>query len=81
MATNANGLPAKAQPSPKGDAATPKLNNDVEMGDLPSGKEDEPDIMQLARVGDVAAMKKLLETTDLDATFSDEEGITPLHVC
>ncbi len=40
----------------------------------------EDDIMQLARLGDVPAMEKLFESGDYDATYVDDEGITPLHV-
>lgn len=40
----------------------------------------EPDIMQLARVGNVAAMQALFDKGEVDATFHDNEGITPLHV-
>jgi hypothetical protein len=75
------GARAPAQPSPKADAAAPKLDSaDVEMGTLPSG--DVPvDIMHLARVGDVASMEKLFtESPEYDATYADHEGITPLHV-
>jgi len=36
--------------------------------------------MQVARVGDIAAMEKLFESGEFDATYADEEGITPLHV-
>jgi len=69
-----------AQPASKADAATPRLNNEMEMGDLPGDKPAESDIMHMARTGDVAGMEKLLESTELDATYSDDEGITPLHV-
>lgn len=40
----------------------------------------EDDIMQFARLGDVSAMEKLFESGDFDATYADDEGITPLHV-
>lgn len=40
----------------------------------------EDDIMQFARIGDVPAMEKLFESGDYDATYTDGEGITPLHV-
>ncbi|RYP43256.1 hypothetical protein DL770_011769 [Monosporascus sp. CRB-9-2] len=75
-----NGAPI--QPSSKGSAAAPKLNSeDMEMGRLPTSDEPspEPDVMQLARVGDIPAMKKLFEVGDLDATYTDNDGITPLH--
>jgi hypothetical protein len=72
---------APAQPSSKSAAAAPKLSNEVELGHLPGdGTAPELDIMQLARIGDVAAMEKLFELGDYDATYSDDEGITPLHV-
>ncbi len=68
-----------AQPSSKSGAAAPKLNNEVEMGELQT--EAAPvDIMQIARVGDIPAMEKLFEKGEYDATYTDDEGITPLHV-
>lgn len=51
---------------------------------MPTDGEEQPrndDVMQLARLGDVPAMEKLFETGGFDATYTDEEGITPLHVC
>jgi ankyrin repeat protein len=69
---------APAQPSSKSSTAAPQLNNEMEMGALP-GDNAKPDIMQIARVGDIAAMEKLFETGDYDATYTDDEGITPLH--
>lgn len=49
------------------------------MGDLP-GDAAQDDIMQIARVGDIPAMEKLFESSEFDATYTDGEGITPLHV-
>ncbi|SPQ22648.1 82e28baf-4358-417c-8333-ed5587fc7e66 [Thermothielavioides terrestris] len=72
----ANGAPS--QPPSKSETATPKLNNEVELGQLP-GDPPQNDIMQLARIGDIAAMEKLFESGEYDATYSDDEGITPLH--
>ncbi|KAL2123459.1 hypothetical protein VTJ04DRAFT_3914 [Mycothermus thermophilus] len=72
----ANGAPA--QPPSKSDTATPKLNNEVELGSLPSDPAQN-DIMQMARIGDIAGMEKLFESGEYDATYSDDEGITPLH--
>ena len=40
----------------------------------------ERDIMQLARLGEIRAIQKLFDNGDYDATYKDEEGITPLHV-
>ncbi|KAK4201901.1 putative palmitoyltransferase [Triangularia verruculosa] len=77
-APSANGAPA--QPPSKSDTATPKLNNEVELGNLPGdGEPAQADIMQMARTGDIAGMEKLFETGDYDATYTDDEGITPLH--
>ncbi|KAI1497545.1 hypothetical protein F5X99DRAFT_362195 [Biscogniauxia marginata] len=79
---NGTSAGAPIQPSSKGNAATPKLNSqDMEMGNLPGGDTSpaEPDIMQLARLGDIPGMEKLFESSDYDATYADDEGITPLH--
>jgi palmitoyltransferase ZDHHC13/17 len=71
---------APIQPPNKSGAATAKLNSeDMEMGNM-SGADSTEDIMQLARVGNVPAMEKLFEKGEFDATYTDDEGITPLHV-
>jgi palmitoyltransferase ZDHHC13/17 len=74
---------APTQPGSKADASAPQLSTDsVEMGSL-SAKDAPPpenDVMQMARVGNIAAMEKLFEAGDVDATYTDDEGITPLHV-
>jgi palmitoyltransferase len=80
-----NGMSAgpPTQPAAKGGVATPKLNSqDMEMGNISGGDASptQPDIMQLARVGDIAGMEKLFESSEYDATYTDGEGITPLHV-
>lgn len=77
---SAGGMPK--QPASKATAAAPKVNaEDVEMGSMPGNTPpSEPEIMQIARVGDIPAMEKLFEQSDYDATFTDDEGITPLHV-
>lgn len=41
----------------------------------------ELDIMQLARLGEIAAIKELFDSGKYDISHRDEEGITPLHVC
>lgn len=79
----------------KSAAAAPKLNNAMEMGTWTAADgqgqpgsnaapaapvNPQPDIMQLARVGDIVGMEKLFESGEFDATYSDDEGITPLHV-
>ena len=73
-----SGHAAPSQPPMKSGTATPKLNSEVELGSLPS--EEQKDIMQMARTGDIAGMEKLFEAGEYDATYSDDEGITPLHV-
>ncbi|OTB07273.1 hypothetical protein M426DRAFT_54068 [Hypoxylon sp. CI-4A] len=80
--SNGHSAGAPIQPSSKGTAAAPKLNShDMEMGHLPTGDAlpPEPDIMQIARIGDIPAMEKLFQSSDFDATYKDDEGITPLH--
>lgn len=78
-------------PSGKATAAPPKLTQQedaVELKNMASGADSiktplpiEQDIMQLARLGEVAAVQKLFESKQFDAKYRDEEGITPLHVC
>lgn len=82
--------PAPLQPSSKAGAAQPKLTGggDVEMNSMDGAAAGagtgapvaENDIMQLARVGDIAGMEKLFDEGEFDATYHDDEGITPLHV-
>ena len=77
----------------KSSAAAPKLDSNMEMADRPGNgqapdeehqqqpeQREEDDIMQLARLGDIPAMEKLFESKGYDATYADDEGITPLHV-
>lgn len=84
-ATGDSSKAAPKQPSTKSSAAAPKLNSDMEMGDMPAEEQEpskqEDDIMQVARIGDIGAMEKLFESGNYDATYTDDEGITPLHVC
>ena len=81
MSQNTISAGAPIQPSSKSMAAAPKLNSqDMEMGNL-DAPPSEPDVMQLARVGDIPGMEKLFESSEVDATYTDDEGITPLHVC
>lgn len=51
----------------------------MQAGDAPA-VAPEDDIMQLARLGDVSAMEQLFAKGEHDATYTDDEGITPLHV-
>ncbi|RDA85537.1 hypothetical protein CP532_3300 [Ophiocordyceps camponoti-leonardi (nom. inval.)] len=68
-----------AQPASKSTTAAPRLNSDMELGRLTPAETPTSDIMQLARLGDIAAMERLFESGEFDATFVDDEGITPLH--
>lgn len=45
-------------------------------GSIPLGE----DIMQIARIGEVPAMQRIFEEKKMSARYTDEEGITPLHV-
>lgn len=51
-----------------------------DMGDKKPDVPLEEDIMQLARLGEIAAIQKLFDSGKYDATYKDEQGITPLHV-
>jgi hypothetical protein len=65
-------------------AGTPGSGDEnVELKDMVASKPPLPveqDIMQLARLGEIGAIQKLFDTGDYDATYTDEQGITPLHV-
>ncbi|KAF9734413.1 hypothetical protein PMIN06_009966 [Paraphaeosphaeria minitans] len=50
-----------------------------EMGDKKPNVPLEEDVMQLARLGEMAAIQKLFDSGKYDATYQDEQGITPLH--
>jgi palmitoyltransferase ZDHHC13/17 len=55
----------------------------VELKEMPPAQPSLPieeDIMQLARLGEIAAIQKLFDSGKFDATYTDEQGITPLHV-
>ncbi|TAQ90881.1 hypothetical protein B7494_g777 [Chlorociboria aeruginascens] len=81
---NSNQTDAPMMPHGKATVAAPKLSGDenVELKDmLPSGPAYNPeeDIMQLARLGDIQGIEKLYQRGTFDASYSDAEGITPLH--
>lgn len=56
------------------------LSEDEQTKHQDQQHDDEEDIMQMARLGDIPGMEKLFESKGYDATYTDEEGITPLHV-
>jgi hypothetical protein len=51
-----------------------------DMADKKPSLAVEDDVMQLARLGEIGAIKKLFDSGACDATYTDEQGITPLHV-
>ncbi len=68
--------------APNGAAAAP--DRSVELKDMDHAKPTLPieeDLMQLARLGEIGAIQKLFDSGKFDATYHDEQGITPLHVC
>jgi hypothetical protein len=83
---------ASSLSGPAGKAATipPKVSHSddaVELKNMEASRDDakdsvpiEEDIMQLARLGEVVAVKKLFDSRKFVANYRDEEGITPLHV-
>ncbi|KAH9876865.1 hypothetical protein IAQ61_002226 [Plenodomus lingam] len=50
-----------------------------EMADKKASLPIEEDVMQLARLGEIGAIQKLFDSGRFDATYKDEQGITPLH--
>jgi hypothetical protein len=51
-----------------------------EMADKKPSLPVEEDLMQLARLGEIASIQKLFDSGKFDATYKDDQGITPLHV-
>ena len=60
----------------------PAENGHVELDSMASkpALPVEEDIMQLARLGELGAIQKLFDTGKFDATYTDDQDITPLHV-
>lgn len=61
-------------------AASPGDHELEVMEDSKPSLPVEDDIMQLARLGEIGAIQKLFDSGKFDATYKDEQGITPLHV-
>jgi hypothetical protein len=58
-------------------------DQNVELEDMGDNKPSLPiegDLMQLARLGEIAAIQKLFDAGTFDAPYADEQGITALHV-
>ncbi|KAL1958101.1 hypothetical protein VTO42DRAFT_5141 [Malbranchea cinnamomea] len=84
----ASAAPPKLSTTHKGDVELEDMKNGGSGSNNGSGSGDsandtplpvEKDIMQLARLGEVNAIRKLFESGKYDAKYCDEEGITPLH--
>ena len=78
--TNAPNMPAsKAAPT----TAEPSKMDTVELSHMQNGEAKLPlqeDIMQLARLGEIVPIEKLIKDGKYTASYKDLEGITPLHV-
>jgi hypothetical protein len=78
-------MSSSSSPSPPR-AASARLedeNGQVELQEMVTGEPKLPiedDIMQLARLGEIKAIQKLFDSGKFSATYTDEQGITPLHV-
>ena len=69
-----------ASGSPDSNAQPAGEHEMEDMGDKKPAVPLEEDIMQLARLGEISAIQKLFDSGKFDATYKDEQGITPLHV-
>ena len=69
-----------ASESPKPNAEPAGEHELEDMADKKTNLSLEDDIMQLARLGEISAIQKLFDDGKYDATYKDEQGITPLHV-
>ena len=67
----------------KASVVPPKVSSaeSISRGHLEDKLPLHEDIMQLARLGEVGAIQKLIEDGKFSAGYTDDEGISPLHVC
>ncbi|KAH0537006.1 hypothetical protein FGG08_006178 [Glutinoglossum americanum] len=84
LQANASNKPSPPFSNGKASVAPPGVTVDerVELKDmLPTAPTlpVEEDIMQLARIGELGAMQRLIDGGKFSVNFTDEEGITPLH--
>ena len=82
MSAGATSSPARQDGNVSGGAPV-SANHNVELKSMSSqqaGLPVEEDIMQLARLGEIAAIQKLFDRGKFDANYKDDQGITPLHV-
>ncbi|KAI9036588.1 ankyrin repeat domain-containing DHHC palmitoyltransferase family protein [Aspergillus affinis] len=75
-----NGKSTTAPPKVAREDASVELKNmkpdrATVKGSIPLGE----DIMQIARIGEIPAMRRLFEEKKFTANHQDDEGITPLH--
>ncbi|KAI9695496.1 MAG: palmitoyltransferase akr1 [Bogoriella megaspora] len=80
--SRAPSVPAGERRPEEGLNGSAAAGQQMEMEDVAKDKPTLPvekDIMQLARLGEIAAIQKLFNSGEFDATYRDDEGITPLH--
>ena len=78
--TNTPSMPSSKAASATAD--TSKMDT-VELSSMQNGDTKLPlheDIMQLARLGEIVPIEKLIQEGKYTANYKDHEGITPLHV-
>jgi hypothetical protein len=73
-------MASASQPEANGIPTGDHAHELADMADKKPSLPVEEDIMQLARLGEIGAIQKLFDGGKFDATFKDEQGITPLHV-
>jgi hypothetical protein len=82
MSSTPSGALARAKTPNGASKESPSKGDGHELQDLDSKPllPIEEDIMQLARLGEIGAIQKLFDSGKFDASYADEQGITPLHV-
>ena len=73
-------LPTLSNGRPHMASVSAKPEERVELGNLAPKLPLHEDVMQLARLGEIGPVQKLLNDGKIDIRFKDEESITPLHV-
>lgn len=64
-------------------AVDERADENVELNNLAAQQPHVPveeDVMQLARLGEIGGIQRLFDEGKCDATYKDDQGITPLHV-
>lgn len=81
--SSSNAAGAPSVPNGKGTTSPPRVTQQDASVELKTMKRAIPlgeDIMQIARIGEIGAMQNLFNEKKFNASYKDEEGITPLHV-